>query len=110
MAGCVGWYEAMTSWDGWVGTSSCSCAANITDGAEALALGERVTAAISSPLTIGLASLTPTASVGVAWTAANRGIEAGALIAEADAAMYAAKHAGTVGRSSRAVGTERVHK
>ena len=67
---------------------------NITDGAEALALGERVTAAISSPLTIGLASLTPTASVGVAWTAANRGIEAGALIAEADAAMYAAKHAG----------------
>ncbi len=66
---------------------------NITDGAEALALGERVTAAITSPLTIGLASLTPTASVGVAWTAGGRGADAGALIAEADAAMYAAKHA-----------------
>ncbi len=66
---------------------------NITDGAEALSLGERVTAAITSPLTIGLASLTPTASIGVAWTAGGRGADAGALIAEADAAMYAAKHA-----------------
>ena len=49
---------------------------NVTDGDEALALGERVTAAITSPLTIGPASLSPTASVGVAWTGARRGIEA----------------------------------
>ena len=76
---------------------------NVTDGDEALSLGERVTAAITSPLTIGLASLTPTASVGVAWTAARRGIDAGALIAEADAAMYAAKHA----RDGRPVVAER---
>lgn len=66
---------------------------NVTDGAEALSLGERVTTAITLPLTIGPASLTPTASVGVAWTDAGRGIDAGALIAEADAAMYTAKHA-----------------
>ena len=66
---------------------------NVTGDAEALSLGERVTAAITAPLTIGPASLTPTASVGVAWTVAGRGIDAGALIAEADAAMYRAKHA-----------------
>jgi diguanylate cyclase (GGDEF)-like protein len=66
---------------------------DVSGDAEALLLGERVTAAITAPLTIGPASLTPTASVGVAWTVTGRGIDAGALIAEADAAMYRAKHA-----------------
>ena len=61
---------------------------DVTGGAEALSLGERVTAAITAPLTIGPVSLAPTASIGVAWTVAGRGIDAGALIAEADAAMY----------------------
>jgi diguanylate cyclase (GGDEF)-like protein/PAS domain S-box-containing protein len=81
---------------------------NVTDGDEALALGERVTAAITSPITIGPARLTPTASIGVAWTGARRGIEADALIAEADAAMYGAKHAGN-GRPVVAAGHVLTH-
>lgn len=67
---------------------------NVADGDAAVSLGERVTAAITSPLTIGTVHLTPTASVGVAWTASLRGVEAEAFIAEADAAMYSAKRAG----------------
>jgi len=67
--------------------------ANVADGNAAVSLGERVTAAITAPLTIGLVHLTPTAGVGVVWTAAPRGIEAEAFIAEADAAMYNAKRA-----------------
>jgi diguanylate cyclase (GGDEF)-like protein/PAS domain S-box-containing protein len=66
---------------------------NISDDEEARSLGDRVAAAITSPITIGGISLTPTASVGVAWTTIRRGIDADALIAEADAAMYIAKHA-----------------
>jgi diguanylate cyclase (GGDEF)-like protein/PAS domain S-box-containing protein len=67
---------------------------DVTNGDEALALGERVTTAITSPVTIGPAHLFPTASIGVAWTDARRGLAADALIAEADAAMYVAKYAG----------------
>ena len=67
---------------------------NVIDDDEATALGERVTAAITAPLAIGAVRLTPTASVGVVWIAARPGIDAGALIAEADAAMYIAKRAG----------------
>ena len=67
---------------------------DVSDAEEALVLGERVTAAITAPLAIGAVRLAPTASVGVVWCAARAGIEAGALIAEADAAMYTAKRAG----------------
>jgi diguanylate cyclase (GGDEF)-like protein/PAS domain S-box-containing protein len=67
---------------------------DVVDSEEALSLGERITAAITSPLMIGAVRLAPTASVGVVWAAARRGIETGALIAEADAAMYSAKRAG----------------
>jgi diguanylate cyclase (GGDEF)-like protein len=66
---------------------------SIRNDEEARSLGDRVAATITSPITIGGVSLTPTASVGVAWTTIRRGIDADALIAESDAAMYVAKHA-----------------
>jgi diguanylate cyclase (GGDEF)-like protein/PAS domain S-box-containing protein len=65
----------------------------VDDAAAALTLGERVVAAIASPLTMGPVRLTPRASVGVAWTSYRGDIDAQGLITEADAAMYAAKHA-----------------
>jgi diguanylate cyclase (GGDEF)-like protein/PAS domain S-box-containing protein len=67
---------------------------DVADEAGARALGARVSAAIASPLDIEGNSLLPTASVGVAWTAVRDGVDAEALIAEADAAMYTAKHLG----------------
>ena len=57
----------------------------------AVAVAGRVAAAIAEPVPVGDQAFELTASVGVAWTGAHPGIDADGLIAEADAAMYAAK-------------------
>ena len=66
----------------------------IDDPAEAQELGDRVMQAVAAPLTVGALRLTPSASVGVAWCPDGGAGDADGLIAAADAAMYAAKHAG----------------
>lgn len=66
---------------------------NVDNAAVATAVAQRVVRAIAAPLTIGSIDLVPSASVGVAWAAHRSGIDAGTLVAEADAAMYTAKHA-----------------
>lgn len=71
---------------------------DVHDAAAAQAVGDRVAASIATPLTVGSVLLTPTASVGVAWSGDRASVDADALIADADAAMYAAKHA-TTGRA-----------
>jgi len=67
---------------------------DVNTDAEARSLGERIQAAIRAPLTLGSVRVNPTASVGIAWATGQHRIEAEALIARADAAMYTAKHAG----------------
>lgn len=66
---------------------------DVEDEATAMALAERVSAAMEAPIDLGGRSVRQTASVGVAWTGSRRAIDADALIAEADEAMYAAKNA-----------------
>lgn len=66
---------------------------DVEDEATALVLAERVSAAMEAPVDLGGRTVRQTASVGVAWTGARPTIDADALIAEADEAMYAAKHA-----------------
>ncbi|GAC1589923.1 MAG: hypothetical protein NVS3B21_07020 [Acidimicrobiales bacterium] len=64
----------------------------LSDPADALAIGNRLAAAISAPLTVGPITLSPKASMGVAWIGADAHREdADALIAYADGAMYASK-------------------
>lgn len=67
---------------------------DVNTDAEAHSLGERILAAIRVPLTLGSVRVNPTASVGIAWATGEHSMEAEALIARADAAMYTAKHAG----------------
>jgi diguanylate cyclase (GGDEF)-like protein/PAS domain S-box-containing protein len=67
---------------------------DVNTNEEAHALGERILAAIRVPLTLGSVRVNPTASVGIAWATSQHSVEAEALIARADAAMYTAKHAG----------------
>ncbi|MGK2929886.1 MAG: diguanylate cyclase domain-containing protein, partial [Acidimicrobiales bacterium] len=64
---------------------------DVDDEATAVAMAERVSAAMEAPIDLGGSSIHQTASVGVAWTGARPTIDADALIAEADEAMYAAK-------------------
>jgi diguanylate cyclase (GGDEF)-like protein/PAS domain S-box-containing protein len=60
--------------------------------AAAQRLGARVAAAVQQPLEIGDALLEPSCSVGVAWTS-DPHEDVDALVARADAAMYASKRA-----------------
>ena len=68
---------------------------DVHDAVAAQAVGDRVAASVATPLTVGSVLLTPTASVGVAWSGDRASVDTDALIADADAAMYAAKHATT---------------
>jgi diguanylate cyclase (GGDEF)-like protein len=60
--------------------------------AAAQRLGARVAAAVQQPLEIGDALIEPSCSVGVAWTS-DPHEDVDALVARADAAMYASKRA-----------------
>ena len=60
--------------------------------AEAAALGQRIVASLARPASLGEHTVTTTASVGIVL--ARPGDSAGDLLADADAAMYAAKAAG----------------
>jgi diguanylate cyclase (GGDEF)-like protein/PAS domain S-box-containing protein len=69
--------------------------AMVVDGAgvrgEVVALAERVQAVFGEPFTIGDAEHQITASLGVAVSRAGERVEAGALLRDADTAMYQAK-------------------
>jgi len=66
-----------------------------TDTARALALAERVRAEITTlRITVGAATVQPTASVGAAATTDHSHVDAAGLLAAADRAAYAAKRAG----------------
>jgi len=66
-----------------------------TDAASALALAERIRAAIAAiGAPVGTTIVRPAASVGVASTEGHAGIDGAALVAAADQAAYAAKAAG----------------
>ncbi len=67
---------------------------DVADQDAAIAMAERISAAMEAPMTVNGASLHQTASIGVAWTGARPAVDADALIAEADQAMYAAKRDG----------------
>lgn len=66
---------------------------DVEDEERAMILAQRVSAAMEAPIDVGGRSVRQTASVGVAWTGSRPAIDADALIAEADQAMYAAKDA-----------------
>ncbi len=68
---------------------------DVADQRAAIAMAERISAAMEAPVTVGGTSLHQTASIGVAWTGARLAVDADALIAEADQAMYAAKRDGS---------------
>lgn len=69
-----------------------------TDGARALKLAERVCAEIAKlNVSVGAATVRPSASVGAASTEGHAGVDAAGLLAAADGAAYAAKHAGKNG-------------
>ncbi len=57
--------------------------------AQALAIGERVAAALSASIELGAAQIAQKASIGVAWVKIPADAEA--LVAAADAAMYDSK-------------------
>ena len=67
---------------------------DVVDEDAASALADRVSRVVAEPVDVGGAIVVPTASVGVAWSGARRDIDADTLIAEADGAMYRAKHSG----------------
>ncbi|MCU1344304.1 MAG: diguanylate cyclase/phosphodiesterase with sensor(s) [Acidimicrobiia bacterium] len=67
---------------------------DITSDRDALALGERVAAALAEPLAVDGISLGTLASVGIARAQSSH-TSAEALIAEADAAMYESKRLGS---------------
>jgi diguanylate cyclase (GGDEF)-like protein len=62
---------------------------NIDSPELALNIARRLDASVAQPTTIGAQSIVPQASIGVAWS--GRPIEAELFVAQADAAMYAAK-------------------
>lgn len=66
---------------------------DIDDADAAFALGARAASAIAEPMTFGVSVVTPSASVGVAWSRAGSGEDVEAIVARADRAMYATKHA-----------------
>ena len=57
----------------------------------ALALAQRIDAALTEAVQFGPAAIAPSASIGVAWT--NAPIECDAIVALADQAMYESKRA-----------------
>lgn len=63
-----------------------------TDASEAFALAERLVRGFAEPLLVGGASMTSTGSIGIA--VADGSSTAETMLAQADAAMYAAKSAG----------------
>jgi diguanylate cyclase (GGDEF)-like protein/PAS domain S-box-containing protein len=62
----------------------------------ALALAQRIAAALAEPATLGAIAIVPSASIGVAWT--KSALDADTIVARADEAMYKSKrrHAGPV--------------
>jgi diguanylate cyclase (GGDEF)-like protein len=66
---------------------------DLEDETEALAVGRRLVAAMSSPITVGDRHLTLTASVGIAL-ASGPGVQPDVLLRDADSAMYRAKERG----------------
>ena len=67
----------------------------VGDPETALGLGDRIAAATTAPLSFGEVTIQPRASIGIAWVGDRYpGADAEALIAHADAAMYASKAAG----------------
>jgi diguanylate cyclase (GGDEF)-like protein len=60
---------------------------------EALVVADRITAALSAPLELGSRQVRPVGCIGISVAIDHRG--RGALLAEADVAMYAAKARGT---------------
>ncbi len=67
---------------------------DVADQAAALAMAERISAALEAPFVVAETTVSQTASIGVAWTGAQPAMDADALIAEADQAMYTAKRDG----------------
>ncbi|GAC1318060.1 MAG: hypothetical protein NVSMB12_16550 [Acidimicrobiales bacterium] len=68
---------------------------DVADPETALGLGDRIADATSAPLSVGGVTIQPRASIGIAWVGDRYpGTDAEALIAHADAAMYASKAAG----------------
>jgi diguanylate cyclase (GGDEF)-like protein/PAS domain S-box-containing protein len=65
-------------------------ARDVSSADRAAQLGRRLARAIGRPMVLGAAATRPAASVGVAWSA-DPTADPAKLIAEADAAMYAAK-------------------
>ena len=63
----------------------------VADEQTAVAMAERVSAAMEAPIEVASLTLRQTVSVGVSWTGARPATDADTLIAEADEAMYTAK-------------------
>jgi diguanylate cyclase (GGDEF)-like protein len=59
----------------------------------ALEVAQRIVAAVAQPTTVGTHSITPSSSVGIAWTDAP--LNTDAFVAQADAAMYRSKRLAT---------------
>ena len=65
----------------------------MNDAADAIAVGERIVAALSPPFRVGGHRITTTASIGIALNPED-GIDAATLLKNADVAMYNAKKGG----------------